>query len=244
MITLTYEDGGVQKSLDLLADSFAELRPVMARFTKYMRAELDQVFSSQGGGAWPGRSPAGEQRLDGMKAAKIEKIRAAQYNSLRGSLRTEKRKAERRLAKTPQSSSKLTEKRRASVAKYEGMQAELERYAAGGAKTDDKAYRKLYGRIGRREDRAQKKIEAVESGQLLGAVANSISAKFDKSNWEMFSSIPWAGIHNSGGTAGNGANIPARVFLEWTPARIEKFVQMANEYVLSRAAKAGGKGSK
>ena len=173
------------------------------------------------------------------KAAKIEKIRSAQYSSLSGAVRSSQRKAARLLARTA-SESKLTERRRRSVEKYEAQLEEIKRIAQGGSK-DQKGYRKLYERMSRREDRAAKKIERLERGAPLGQIANSFSIDFDKSNWEMFSRIPWAGVHNEGGTAGHGAKIPKRVFLEWTPERVEKFVQMANEYLASRAEK--GKGS-
>lgn len=242
MITLVYSDGGTQKSLEILADSFSELRPVMARFTKFMRGEIDKVFASGGDGEWPERSEQAQERYDASKQARIAKIEAGQYNSLRGALRSEKRRAERRAAKTPQSNSKLTASRQRSVARYEAQLAELEFIAAGGNK-DRKGFRKLYERAGRREQRAQKKIEAVQSGQLLGQIANSIAVDFDKTKWEMFSRIEWAGAHNEGGVVGNGATLPARTFMEWTPRRLEKFVQMANEYILARAQK-GGQGSK
>lgn len=240
MITLTYDDGGTEKSLVILAESFGELRPVMARFSKYMRAEIDAVFESRGGGEWADLAPATKAHNEGLKAAKVEKIRANKYGSLSAALRSEKRKAERRLAKTPASKSKLTERRRKAVAKYDAQLAEVARLSAGGEK-DAKFGKKLYERVARREAKAQKKIEAVLSGQQLGRIANSFAIDFDKHNWEMRSRIPWAGVHNEGGTAGHGASIPARVFLEWTPARVEKFAEMANEYVISRASKAGKK---
>lgn len=61
--------------------------------------------------------------------------------------------------------------------------------------------------------------------------------EWSKDNWEMASRIPWAGVHNDGGTANNGAVIPRRTFLEWTPERVEMFAKMANDYILERAAK-------
>ncbi len=250
MITIQFDDGGTQRSLDILADSFSELRPVFGPFTKWMRGEVDQVFASGGDGQWPERSQEGQQRADAQKSARVEKIERNQYNSLRGALRSERRRAERRYSKSQtvagelfggRAETQLTKKRRQAVERYEALQAELERYVAGGAKSDDKRYKKLYERVGRREERAAKKIEAVQGGQLLGQVANSLSVKFDKSNWEMFSRITWAGVHNEGGVAGHGARIPARTFLEWTPARLEKFVEMANDYLIRKAEKAGAK---
>ena len=237
-IRIEIETDGAVRELEILADSFAELRPVFAKFSVYMRGEIQSVFDSDGGGRWPERKvpkPLGEE----AKAAKIEKIRSSQYSSLSGSLRSSQRKAARLLAKTPQSNSKLTAKRRKSVEKYESQLEEIKRIGAGGLK-DQKGFRKLYERASRREDRAAKKIDRLERGALLGQVANSFSIDFDKTSWEMFSQIPWAGVHNEGGTAGHGARIPARVFLEWTPERLERFVTMANEYLANRADKSKG----
>ena len=237
-IRIEIETDGAVRELEILADSFAEIRPVFAKFSAYMRSEIQAVFDSDGGGKWPERKtpkPLGEE----AKAAKIEKIRSSQYSSLSGALRSSQRKAARLLARTPQSDSKLTERRRKSAAKYEAQLAEVQRLSQGGSK-DQKGFRKLYERAGRREERAARKIDRLERGALLGQVANSFSIDFDKSNWEMFSRIAWAGVHNEGGSAGHGARIPARVFLEWTPERIEKFVQMANEYLANRADKSKG----
>ncbi|MFO0578694.1 MAG: hypothetical protein U1A78_32225 [Polyangia bacterium] len=225
----------------ILADSFAELRPVFGRFTRWMREDVQHVFDTGGDGEWPERSEGAQERLDASKQARIEKIEAAQYNSLRGALRSEKRRAERRAAKTPASDSKLTARRQKSVERYELQLAELEFIAAGGNK-DRKGFKKLYERVERREQRAQQKIAQVESGQLLGQIANSIAVDFDKSKWEMFSRIPWAGAHNEGARVGRGATLPPRTFLEWTPRRLQKFVDMANAYVLERAQK-GGQGT-
>ena len=242
MITLVYNDGGTQKSLQIMADSFSELRPVMARYTRYMREEIDKVFASGGDGEWAERSEGAQERYDATKAARIEKIEAGKYNSLRAALRSEKRRAERRAAKTPASNSKLTASRQRAVLRYEAKLAELEKYAATGEKSAGN--KKLYERIGRREQRAEQKKAAVQSGQLLGQVANSIAVDFDKTRWEMFSRIKkWSGVQNEGGKVGNNATLPARTFLEWTPRRIEKFAEMANAYVLERAEKAG-KGTK
>ena len=237
MIVLKYNDGGTQKSLEILADSFSELRPVMGKFTKWMRQEIDKVFESGGDGEWEERSEGAQERYDASKEARIAKIEAGKYNSLRASLRSEKRRAERRAAKTPASNSKLTASRQRSVLRYEAKLAELEKYAASGEKTAGN--KKLYERIGRREQRAEQKKAAVESGQLLGSIAGSIKVDFDKTKWEMFSRIPWSSAHNEGAVVGHGATLPARTFLEWTPKRLEKFVEMANAYVLERAEKAG-----
>ncbi len=112
---------------------------MFAKFSAYMRGEIQSVFDSDGGGKWPERKVPkllGEE----AKVAKIEKIRSSQYSSLSGSLRSSQRKAARLLAKTPQSDSKLTERRRKSVARYEAQLSEVPRLSQGGSK-DQKGFR-------------------------------------------------------------------------------------------------------
>lgn len=240
MLTIVFDDGGTERSLEIMAESLAELRPVFALFTKWMRGEIDQVFASQGEGRWPGPSQATEERAAARAAAKVAKIRETRLDSLRGRLRSEKRRAERRLARVPLlqqiTSSKLSERRRASVARYEAQQAALEQYAKTG--THAPGQKKLSERIERREARAAAKIAAVEQGQQLGRFPGSIQAEAGRNGWEMYSAIPWSGVQNEGGEVGNGATLPARTFLEWTPERLKKFVELAQKYVLERAERA------
>ena len=233
---LEFNDGGTVHSLTVMADSFSELGPAFAQFTKFMRDEIDEVFRTGGNGSWPARSEEAEERQKTTIAVRIEKIERNKYTSLSGALRSEQRRAERRLAKTPASNSKLTERRRRSVQRYEAQAAELERYVKGGERAA--GFKRLYERAGRREQRAAAKVEAVRRGDLLGRIAQSFSVRFDKKSWEMFSRIRWAGAQNVGDTVGHGAKLPARTFLDWTLPRLKKFVEIANAYVLRRAANA------
>lgn len=233
MLSLTFDVGGVDQQLDLMVDSLAELRPVWAEFSAYMRREVQAVFDSGGNGEWAPRSAASEQRFDASKEGRIAKIEASKYASLVGSLRSAQRKAQRRLANTPQSDSKLTARRQKSVEKFDEKIAEVQRVAAGG-EHNPKGQRVLYERIGRREQTAAKKIQAVQDGQLLGRIANSLRIDFDKAGWEMYSTIPWAGAQNDGATVGHGAQIPARTFLQWTPERLAKLAELVRAHVAKK----------
>lgn len=55
--------------------------------------------------------------------------------------------------------------------------------------------------------------------------------KFNGSNLAATSKVPWAGIHQYGGTAGHGAKIPARPFLWFS----QKFLKQAKEIMLTEA---------
>ena len=240
MITIGYEDGGAQKFVTLLADSLGDLTPMMPKFTAWMRAQVQAEFESGGDGTWAPRSDQAQAAFNSTKAARIAKIEAGRYGTLSRSLKREKKRAERRLAKTPDSKSKLRPRREQAVAKYEAQIEEVARLSEGGQRPLAKSFRKLGERIARRDERANQRIAAVERGDLLGAIAASITAEWSKTNWEMASRIPWAGIHNEGGTANHGAQIPKRTFLEWTPDRVEMFAKMANDYILERAQTAAG----
>ena len=86
MITLKYDDGGVERSLDVLVDSVSDLKPIFARFTRYMRKEVDQTFKSQNDGQWPERTEESVERQKAEAPQAAERIKAQQLNSLRGRL--------------------------------------------------------------------------------------------------------------------------------------------------------------
>ena len=131
MITITYEGGGALKTLELLADSFAELQPVFRRFTKYMREQVNEVFDTDGHGEWAQRSEHTAQADQSGKALAVAKVESSKYGSLLGALRQSQRRTQRLLAKTPASNSKLTEKRRAAIARYEDQVSEVTRHRSG-----------------------------------------------------------------------------------------------------------------
>ena len=238
MITVKYNDGGTERSLELLADSFSELTPIFKPFAKYMRREIQQVFQSGGEGEWPKRTEASQARFDESKAGRIGHIEANKYNSLLSSLNSSKRKAEKRLSKPANGDSKLSARRQKSVARYEAQVAEVQRLAAGGTQ-NPAGQKKLYERVGRRDQRAAERVAAVESGQLLGRIANSFKIDWNKTTWTMQSEVKWAGAQETGATVGHGARLPARPFLYWTPERIEMFCTMARAHMLAAWQKSG-----
>lgn len=235
MLTVKYDDGGVPQSLELMADSFAELGPVFRPYAKYMRTQVDQVFKSSGQGEWAQRAEASQAQYDDTKQSRIAKLEANKYASLASRLRSETKRARRGFIKASGSGadSKLTKRRLRSVERYEAQQQELQRLTQGGERSGDRSFKKFYGRVERRDQRAAEMIAAVESGQLLGRIANSFNISWDKSSWTMRSEIPWAGAHESGATVGHGAKLPARPFLHWTRERLDKFVELANAHVLA-----------
>lgn len=183
-----------------------------------MRGEIDKVFGAQGPGWVPRQDDSGIESKQ-----ETAKIRARQ--ALRTKLRADLRRATKRL-RAGKGKQKAVDNR------YEVLK-EFERLSAGGSPDksllSDRKSKSLRGRIGRAEDKA-----AAEQGQVLGRIASSIKARVQGNVLEIYSSIPWAGVHNEGGTAGHGARIPERRFLEWTPERVAKLAEIAEQYVAEK----------
>lgn len=246
MLTLRFDDGGVIRSLDLAIDSLGDLKPIFARYIKWLRPEIDKVFQQQG----PGWAPLAESTQEGRQAkleAVAEKIRSGSMNTLRRKLGAESGRVQRKLEKRAalmdrsERGQKLLGRAQKSAERQRVIREEFERRAAGIAGPVDrataKATKKLGERIGRRQQRAEDKIAAYERGDVLGAIASSIGYEVQGSTLTVLSHIPWAGAHNDGATVGHGARLPERKFLEWTPERIAKFGEIVAEYVAEKVKK-------
>ena len=249
MIKLYYRDGGVAKALDLMIDGLNDLGPIFRRFAKWMRGEIDKVFEAQGTG-WPRLSQATLEGRKTHREIKVARIRQGAWRTLESKLSSEETRVLRRLEKR-QALRDFSEKGRKLLARAQKaaerqavIKSEFKRLEEGHAGPVRKEAAKLIrggagdlGRIGRRMARAEEKVRRYESGEALGAIANSFGIKIDKGSLEIFSHITWAGVHNEGGTAGHGAAIPQRKFLEWTPQRIAKLCEISQQYMLEKFAK-------
>lgn len=238
MLTIQVHSEGATERLELAARSFRELRPVFNMFAAWLREDVQRVFDTEGEGTWPKRQNEGTASQQQRIAANVARIEANKYRSLQGSLRSSRAKAERRLQRT--TDSKLLTRRQRSVARYDAQLAEVARVAGGGT-AQPEGQKKLYDRLARREALAQKRIQKAQEGKLLAGMASSLRSEVGSDFFRMYSRIPWAYVHNEGGTGGKGAQEPKRTFLEWTPARIRKFVEMANAYLADKAAKKAAK---
>jgi len=251
VITLHYDDGGILRTLDLAADSLRDLSPIFRRYVKWLRPEIDKVFQQQGPG-WPPIAESTQEHRDQQLAGGLAaKIREGSIESLSKRMAGEQRKVGRRLASRLMESgavarklgeargSKLLHSAEKSAQRQEDLRQKFERIR-GASRTlialgpQESKYNKLYERVGRAQERGENKIQKLQSGELLGNIARSITHEIKGGTLEVFSRIKWAGIHNDGGTAGHGARIPERKFLEWTPARVAKLGEIAQTYALEK----------
>lgn len=246
MLTLKFDDGGVIRSLDIAIDSVRDLKPIFGRYIKWLRPDIDKVFQQQG----PGWAPLAQSTQDERKARLeqvAEKIRSGSMRTLERRLSAESgrvlRKLEKRRSLMDRSDrgQKLLGRAEKSYARQQTIRAEFERRQAGIAgpldKETAKATKKLGERIQRRQQRAEDKIAAYERGDLLGAIASSITYDIEGATLTVQSRIPWAGAHNDGATVGHGARLPERKFLEWTPERVAKLAEIAAGYVAEKVKK-------
>lgn len=145
-------------------------------------------------------------------------------------------RAEKRLGRTA-ATSPLLARRQKTVAKQREQAEEIGNIVLGRAAGEGKQFKKLHERVEKYRAKAEERVSALERGDLLGRIASSIRAEISKGALVIESAIDWAGIHNDGGTAGHGARIPKRTFLEWTPERIDKFIEIAQQYVIEKLTK-------
>lgn len=219
----------------------ADLPRIFKKFMPWLRQDIQKVFDAQG----PGWAPLDDSSMEARKAkldAVSAKINAGQTASLGRRLGREQSRAEKRLAKRSgpilgERMQKLRDSAERSVARQQAIRSEFERITSGAEGPARKEAKKLGERLGRAAGRAEEKIKKYESGHLLGQIANMVQMWIEGSTLVVgIKDERWAmigGIHNDGGTAGHGAQIKERKFLEWTPARLQKFAEIAAETVVA-----------
>jgi phage gpG-like protein len=237
-IRVTYDDKEVQKALRVTVDALTDLAPIFKRFLAWLRPEIQKVFDQQGPG-WAPLDKASKERRTKSMPELADRIRQRALNPLERSVgRTHSRAVKRFIKTSPDA--KLYERRKKTLAKQEAQHAEAQRIAQEqrdaiyGPLPTGKQFAKIGQRVEKYRASAEERIAALERGDLLGRIASSIRSRIDRGSLTIESMIQWAGVHNDGGTAGNGARIPERKFLEWTPERIEKFIEIAQQYVTEK----------
>ena len=238
MLTIQVHSEGATERLELAARSFRELRPVFNMFAAWLREDVQRVFDTEGEGTWPKRQNEGTASQQQRIAANVARIEANKYRSLQGSLRSSRAKAERRLQRT--TDSKLLTRR------------QRERCAIRCAAGRGSASRRRRNSTARGTEKAVRPASATGS---IGPKADSKSARGETSGGHFVKSalrgrlglFPYVLAHSLGvcpqrrrnwrkRRAGTEAHV-----LEWTPARIRKFVEMANTYLADKAAKKAAK---
>ncbi len=211
------ETTGLQKKFDLLVDQLEDLTEPLRAFGAYLRKKAKKKFEEQGPG-WKAISESTQERLEHTRTHRIT-ARGTVRKSARRSL---KRTLEQNIRKGLAGSGARAELRQLFDRKRARSQDDLE-----------KAFRSQLGRSSRdthnatltklREDldrfdrktSAQRKRGGRKAARhkLLGRLASTLRATVGNNTLTVFSSVPWAGVHNKGGVAGHDSQIPQREFL-------------------------------
>lgn len=206
---ITYDDKQVQACISAGQSYLEDLTPALQKSAGFMLKQIKAVFTEEGPG-WEARDEAS------VKAA-AERVKARGHQSLRTKLRRDVRRAKSRFAEGIGKKEAL-KKRRAVL-------GEFEKIARGEtvkkSKLTEKQQVSLRSRLGRALEKSEKK-----GGKILGRLAGSIFPTVTSNSLTLTSRPEWSSIHNEGGTAGHGAQIPKRTFLEWTPERLHKIAQI------------------
>jgi phage gpG-like protein len=83
----------------------------------------------------------------------------------------------------------------------------------------------------RAEETADKLRRKRKRRPLLGRLPGAIQVKVHQDAIEIRSRVEWSGIHQEGGRANHGAEMPARPFLWWSPGFLEDVEEAALLYV-------------
>lgn len=242
MIKVYYDDGGVQQSLDLAIESMKDLRTVYTRYIGWRRKKVDAIFVAGGPGWKPLAKSTEEQRKERL-AEVSERIRSRSLNSLSRRLTSERKRALSRAVKVGLRAQEEGEGGKATkqfarsvrtVGRHDELRRQFEEYRATKAGLSGKEGKRLEPRIARREGRAEQAIQDYVNGKQLGQIANSVSYEIKGNGVDEFSRIPWAGIHNKGGMAGNNAKIPERQFLALGPEDVAKLQEIAAEVLAEK----------
>ena len=185
------EVDGVVRQMDVIADTASTVDKALARFGKYLRLKAQRRFDSNGPG-WPPLKAATQLRHEAKASRRLE-----------SKLRRDVIRATR------------TAKKDTTRETRETVLAEFKRLEAGGmldkSLLTPKQQKSLQGRIGRAKKKAGEK--------LLGKIAGSLKAKISNNTLTVIAGEKWAhpqltNVHNEGGSANHGANIPKREFLK------------------------------
>lgn len=207
-LSLSIDVKGAKRRIETVATRIEDLEQPLRDFGKYLRAKAAVRFKS-GGPGWPARKDNGERFTSEGKLRLTKELRAIVAKA------------------TPDAQRALKAATRSGGG---GALGEAIRQASSGGRID-----KALSRIAKQLDRdakseqrrsttpmtaaqaakAEMRRAKREQKPLLGRIATSLKARVSKrGTLEVYSAIPWAGVHNDGGTAGNNAEQPERRFLE------------------------------
>lgn len=213
------------RKFKLLVDASKDLSPALKQFGKYLRNRTAERFKNEGPG-WPKLADSTRERLEHTRTARITTqgtIRKSALKVLEHRIRKDIRKGtasraaraelnvlSKRDARTQKIALRLLGQ--GTIGKTAKAVANLERdVERHGSKSDKQK------RGGKRQS---------DKHKLLGRLAATIRSRVSKHQLIVESIVPWAGVHNDGGAAGRGSQIPKREFLKLEEGDVRVLAQL------------------
>lgn len=220
-LTLKVNTKRGQRRLNLLVEAISDLDPLLSEFGRYLRAEAKKRFDAQGPG-WPQLASTTKTRFAKKLLGRITKgggrvKRTDRLRRIEKSLPEPVRMALFSASKRTGGSDLAKRVREAALKKpvereLLNVVKELDRFSSG--------------------KKRRKGRNALKRHKLLGRLPASIAAKISRHTLQVYSRVPWSGVHNKGGTAGHNSKIPARTFLELRGEDMDVLEQMLRSRAL------------
>lgn len=208
-LTFEVRAEGVVQQFRLIGELARNPRPLLKRWARYLGSEVRERFDEQGPG-WSPRAPETLARLSsGLTRAGDALLERDTRRNLARALRRE--------LDTTRVAAKGGLR---SIARIARIRRLLDRARQGET-------------LGRRDERALTTArtraaakQAKATGPLLGRLRSSIGLKIERFSLRQFSHVPWAQVHNAGGSTGR-ARMPARPFLYLDAADLDALTFLA-----------------
>lgn len=211
-----------QLQLALLLRNAEEVKPLLRRWAGYLRKKA-------------------KERAQGVTSPPLAESTVKKYLQARGPLITRQgtvRQAQARriaqaLAARRDRSSRAELERLVQLAPQlaSGQAGARDRAAAPAGKTFDRSVERVRKALLARRTKRRAKPKDPGGRHLLGKLITAWKAFVNPRSAAVANMVSWSAIHNEGGTAGNGAPIPARLKLEITQEDIAELEKIVLEHI-------------
>lgn len=228
--------GEATRMMDIIFRRAQDVKPVMRRWLGWLRSDAKRRGDEQPG--WPGLAASTKDRLARTGTSKVTRFGRVRRSYARRSQSAYLGKIKRGGEDAALARSDLQALRRMVL---EGAAAQVQGPQGVALTRLGRAMARAAWR------RASGKLASIGKGRalgrhkrLLGRLPTSLLGEQSETGVSLESHAPWAGIHNEGGRAGNGALIPERAFLVIDERSAEMLAQIAQEHFLEGFVKEQG----
>ncbi len=112
-----------------------------------------------------------------------------------------------------------------------GKAGARERLQAASGQPFDRSVERVRKALAAQKTKRRKRPKDPGGRHLLGKLVTAWKAFVNPRSAAVANMVDWSAIHNEGGTAGNGANIPARLGLEITQEDVDELVKIVLQHL-------------